>query len=72
LPRLAIYNAGTDVYEKDPLGNLRLTEEGVLRRDQFVINQLDNRKIPWIMLPSGGYTRESFQLIANTVNWLMK
>jgi histone deacetylase 11 len=39
----------------------------VLKRDRFVLNELITRGIPTIMLPSGGYTRESFQLIADTV-----
>jgi histone deacetylase 11 len=69
-PRLAIYNAGTDVYVDDTLGHLNVSEEGVLKRDQFVITELTKRGIPWVMLPSGGYSADSFRLIANTVLWM--
>lgn len=66
-PAFAIYNAGTDIYRGDPLGALAVTAAGVLKRDRFVLNELTARGTPTIMLPSGGYTRESFQLIADTV-----
>lgn len=38
LPDLVIYNAGTDVLEGDILGNLSLTLEGVIKRDQMVFD----------------------------------
>jgi histone deacetylase 11 len=66
-PAFAIYNAGTDVFRGDPLGALAVTAAGVMKRDRFVLNELVGRGIPTIMLPSGGYTRESFQLIAESV-----
>ena len=65
-PAFAIYNAGTDIYRGDPLGALAVTAAGVLKRDRLVLKELVARGIPTIMLPSGGYTRESFQLIADT------
>ena len=65
--RFAIYNAGTDVYRGDPLGALAVTAAGVLKRDRFVLGQLVERGIPAVMLPSGGYTGESYELIANSV-----
>ncbi|HEX8524592.1 MAG TPA: histone deacetylase [Tepidisphaeraceae bacterium] len=65
---LAIYNAGTDPHRADPLGALALTDTGILRRDQFVLNQLLSRQVPTLVLPSGGYTRQSYQLIANTIS----
>lgn len=71
-PALAIYNAGTDVLAGDPLGYLRVSAEGILKRDQFVLSQLTERDIPWLMLPSGGYTRESYRLIADSIAWAMR
>jgi histone deacetylase 11 len=69
---LAVYNAGTDVYEHDTLGNLRLSAADVLRRDLYVISQLRARGIPVVMLLSGGYGRESYRLVANTVVELLR
>lgn len=64
---LAIYNAGTDVFLNDPLGQLSLTAKAILKRDLFVVKELRKRGIPTLMLLSGGYTKESYQLVANSV-----
>jgi histone deacetylase 11 len=66
---LAFYNAGTDVLKGDPLGRLGLSAAAVRERDRFVIESLEQAGIPWVMLPSGGYTDESHQLLADTVVW---
>lgn len=68
---LAVYNAGTDVYAGDALGNLNVTAEHVLERDLFVIDQLRQRDISVAMLLSGGYSRESYRLVFETVNALV-
>jgi histone deacetylase 11 len=69
--RLAIYNAGTDVFAGDKLGGLGLSASDVLERDLFVIHEFQQRQIPFVMLLSGGYSRESYQLVANTVAKLL-
>lgn len=66
-PRLAIYNAGTDVYKNDSLGGISLSAEGILERDLFVFRELRKRQIPVMMLLSGGYSRESYQLVATSI-----
>lgn len=65
--KLAFYNAGTDVFDGDPLGGLRVSAEDVLARDLFTIGELRERGLPTVMLTSGGYTRESYRLIAATI-----
>jgi len=69
--KLAIYNAGTDVFAGDKLGGLRLSADDVLDRDLFVIHEFQKRQIPFVMLLSGGYSRESYQLVANTIAKLL-
>jgi histone deacetylase 11 len=64
---LAVYNAGTDVFEGDALGGLGLSVADVLARDLYVVEQIRARGIPVVMLLSGGYSRESYRLVANTV-----
>lgn len=69
VPPLAIYNAGTDPYEADALGGLNLSFDDILERDRVVLTELHQRRIPWIMLPSGGYSRDSYRMIAATTEW---
>jgi histone deacetylase 11 len=66
-PKIAFYNAGTDIYEHDPLGRLKISAEGVLARDLFVFETLVDAGIPVVMVLSGGYTAESYQLVARSV-----
>lgn len=69
---LSVYNAGTDVYQGDAFGGLRLSAADVLARDLYVIAQLRARGIPTVMLLSGGYSRESYRLVANTAIELLR
>ena len=62
--RLGIYNAGSDIYVGDQLGGMNVTAAGVLERDRLVLDELVARKIPVLVLPSGGYSRESYRLVA--------
>jgi histone deacetylase 11 len=62
--RLVLYNAGNDIFEKDRLGKLSVSYNGVLKRDKFVLEQLTMRHLPTAVMTSGGYTRTSHQFIA--------
>ena len=70
--KIAFYNAGTDIYERDSLGKLRISKEGVLERDKFVFNSLVELGIPFVMVLAGGYTKESYKLVAESVSYLLK
>ena len=37
-PELVIYNAGTDILRNDPLGGMNISEEGIIKRDEFVFS----------------------------------
>ena len=71
-PDLVFYLAGTDIVSGDPLGLLDVSPAGVLRRDQWVWKHLTSRKIPVVMLTAGGYTSASSQLIATTIEHILK
>lgn len=64
---LAVYNAGTDVFVDDALGGLKLSAAEVLERDLYVVRELRRRNIPAVMVLSGGYSEQSYQLVANSV-----
>jgi histone deacetylase 11 len=69
---LAVYNAGTDVFAGDALGGLRLSAADVLARDLYAIDQFRTRGVPVVMLLSGGYSRASYRLVADTVVALLR
>lgn len=68
---LLIYNAGADVYKDDALGGLALSFGDVLERDAFVIEECRRRKLPVLMLLSGGYSRGGHRLIAASLKKLL-
>lgn len=67
-PDLIIYNAGTDPYEKDPLGGLRISAAGLVLRDEFVFKQATTKRIPIMMVLSGGYHPDSASIIGSSIN----
>ena len=54
-PELVIYLAGSDPHEGDRLGRLRMTFEGLARRDAMVIESCRDVGIPVCVTISGGY-----------------
>ncbi len=71
-PGLIIYNAGTDVLKGDPLGGMSVTAEGIVRRDAIVFGSAVDRKIPILMLLSGGYTKKSAGVIGRSIGNILK
>jgi len=55
-PDLVLYQAGVDVHEKDQLGSLKLTTQGVAARDRFVFEACSRRAIPIALTLGGGYS----------------
>jgi len=66
-PDVIIYNAGTDVYEKDPIGELSISAGGIIERDAFVFHEAISRKIPIVMVLSGGYHKDSAEIIGRSI-----
>lgn len=62
--KLVIYNAGTDILDTDPLGGLKVSFQGVVERDRFVLEEITKRNIPSVIVTSGGYTSQSYKLVA--------
>jgi acetoin utilization deacetylase AcuC-like enzyme len=54
-PNFVIYVAGADPFIFDQLGNLRLTIEGLKKRDELVIRAAHKNNIPIIAVLAGGY-----------------
>lgn len=64
---IAFVVAGTDPYEEDLLGRLSLSAAAILQRDQMVLDWLRERAIPTVVTSGGGYSLESFRLIAKSI-----
>jgi acetoin utilization deacetylase AcuC-like enzyme len=58
-PDLAIYVAGADPYRDDQLGGLRLTMEGLKRRDRLVFETALAQSVPVAVVLAGGYARDT-------------
>ncbi|MCR9294881.1 MAG: histone deacetylase [bacterium] len=70
-PQIIFYIAGTDIFEADPLGQMGISAEGIFRRDCLVSKYAAERQIPLVMTLGGGYTAESYQLVARSVTHLL-
>ncbi|XP_070193621.1 histone deacetylase 11-like [Littorina saxatilis] len=66
-PDVIVYNAGTDILDGDPLGNLSISAQGIIERDQIVFQKARTRGIPILMVTSGGYMRETARIIADSI-----
>ncbi|WP_128891099.1 histone deacetylase [Erythrobacter sp. HKB08] len=54
-PDIVLYQAGVDPHEQDKLGRLALSDEGLARRDRFVVAQARSRGLPIASALGGGY-----------------
>ena len=66
-PQLLIYNAGTDILIGDRLGCMDISQDGVVKRDYIVFDECFKRKIPIVMLLSGGYQESNAGVIAASI-----
>ncbi len=67
-PDVVFYLAGADPYEKDQLGGLGLTMEGLKERDAIVIGSAHTLKIPIVILLAGGYAIDVEDTVAIHLN----
>jgi acetoin utilization deacetylase AcuC-like enzyme len=63
-PQCVFYLAGADPYEDDQLGGLRLTKEGLRKRDRIVIRAVRDAGIPLVITLAGGYARRVEDTVA--------
>ncbi|MEW6681076.1 MAG: histone deacetylase, partial [bacterium] len=69
-PDFIVYVAGADPYENDQLGSLGLTIDGLIRRDEIVLEPSKDYKIPIIIVLAGGYAyklEDTIQIHYNTI-----
>ena len=61
-PDLVIFDTGVDIHENDKLGNLKITTEGLLKRDITVLEFFKNKSIPIATVIGGGYSNDKLEL----------
>ena len=54
-PDLVAYVAGADPYREDQLGGIKLTLDGLRRREELIFGEAFRRQIPVAVVPAGGY-----------------
>jgi acetoin utilization deacetylase AcuC-like enzyme len=72
---LIFYLAGADPYEKDKLGRLNLTINGLKQRDEMVLTFAKSRSVPIVTTMSGGYAldlEDTVEIHCNTIRMAKK
>ena len=70
LPDLIYYVAGADPYRDDQLGGLKLSIEGLEKRDRLVFEKARAKNIPVAVTLAGGYARrveDTIEIHTNTI-----
>ena len=69
-PDIIFYLGGADPYEKDKLGRLKLTQDGLKTRDEMVLRFAREHHTPIVTTMSGGYAadiNDTVEIHANTI-----
>jgi len=67
-PGLVLYLAGADPHEGDRLGRLKVSFDGLMARDRYVIGSCREVGIPVCATMSGGYGRDVNDTVAVHLN----
>ncbi len=74
-PDIIFYLGGADPFEKDKLGRLNLSIEGLKKRDEMVLSFAKENETPIITTMSGGYAldiNDTVEIHANTIRAVKK
>ncbi len=63
-PDFVFYQAGVDCHERDKLGRLALSDEGLARRDAYVVSEARRRGLPIASALGGGYGDDQREVAA--------
>lgn len=69
-PDLVFYLGGADPFEKDKLGRLGLTMNGLQKRDEMILKYAKEHHFPIVTVMSGGYAldiNDTVEIHANTI-----
>ena len=60
---MIFYIAGVDIHYNDRLGKLKITDEGIKNREELVISNFFEKKIPLCGVLGGGYNKDFKKLV---------
>jgi acetoin utilization deacetylase AcuC-like enzyme len=69
-PDIIFYLGGADPFERDKLGRLSLTMDGLRKRDETVLKFAKERDVPIVTVMSGGYAQDindTVEIHCNTI-----
>jgi acetoin utilization deacetylase AcuC-like enzyme len=70
-PQILFYVAGADPYREDQLGGLKLTIEGLARRDALVCDYARRHRVPLAISEAGGYARRVEDTVRIHINTIL-
>lgn len=73
-PELVIYLAGCDPAADDAIGNWKISAQGLLERDRFVVSCVrgGSRKVPLTIVLAGGYGQRAWRYSARFLSTLIQ
>jgi len=74
-PDVVFYLGGADPFEKDKLGRLNLSIEGLRARDEMILEFAKRRDVPIVTVMSGGYAsdiNDTVEIHCNTIRAVKK
>jgi histone deacetylase 11 len=71
-PDIIIYVAGSDIYEKDILGGLKISKEGIKKRDRIMFQNAQKYNIPIVMLLAGGYHKDGGKIMGESIEEILR
>ncbi len=69
-PDIVFYLGGADPFEKDKLGRLNLTMNGLMKRDEAILGFAKEREVPIVTVMSAGYAQDindTVEIHCNTI-----
>lgn len=74
-PDIIFYLGGADPFENDKLGRLSLAKQGLMKRDEMVLEFAKTKDVPIVTTMSGGYAadiNDTVEIHANTIRAVKK
>lgn len=60
-PDIVFIVGGCDTLKNDPLAGLMMTHNGIVERDNMIVNEAATRKIPVVLTLAGGYSKDAWK-----------